>query len=130
MLCRDDVLTAHTLLYIIITMSYAEKSLSVFRQDYHGLRLNCAQAVCHGAGRDDLIELMAQCGGGKAPEQRCGALHAAQFIAGSQKSEKLLAVFLEQNGAVTCSELKMGKKVSCQDCVRTASSILEGILQN
>ena len=38
---------------------------------------NCAQAVADGMGRKDLVLELAACGGGRAPEGLCGALHSA-----------------------------------------------------
>ncbi len=86
--------------------------------------MNCAQAVCHGAQRDDLLEPMAGCGGGKAQGGTCGALYAAMVIAGD-KGEDVKKKFADLNHATTCKELKGGQKVSCHECVSTASQILE-----
>ncbi len=87
--------------------------------------MNCAQAVCHGAGRDELIASMADCGGGKVAGGICGALYAAQCIVDEPQREQLTRAFIELNGASRCCELKGAQRVSCQDCVSRASSLLE-----
>ncbi len=105
-------------------MDYSAKALSVFRQEYQGMRMNCAQAVCHAAGRDDLIEAMSCCGGGKVEGGTCGALHAAAVIAGDG-GEQIMQQFADRNHDTTCVELKRAHKVSCQECVSSASQLLE-----
>lgn len=37
---------------------------------------NCAQSVALGTGHPELEEELRSCGGGRAPEGFCGALHA------------------------------------------------------
>ncbi len=91
--------------------------------------MNCAQAVCHGAQRDDLIEPMAGCGGGKAQGGTCGALHAAMVIA-AERGEEVMKKFAELNQATTCKELKSAQKVSCHECVSSAAQLLEAELKN
>ena len=86
---------------------------------------NCAQAVASAAGRDDLLENMKLCGGGRAPENICGALFAAMFIAGDENSLKIREEFASDFGAVTCSGLKNDKHIPCIDCVKKAAELLE-----
>ena len=38
---------------------------------------NCAQAVAEGCGHPEMVAELASCGGGRAPEGLCGALHSA-----------------------------------------------------
>ncbi len=87
--------------------------------------MNCAQAVCHGAGRDELIEDMVGCGGGKVADGICGALYAAQCLIPEQHREQLTRDFIQLNGACRCRELKGAQRVSCQDCVSRAATLLE-----
>lgn len=102
-------------------MRRVEQALATFRQK--PFMYNCAQTVCAAFGREDLVEPMAACGGGRAPEGTCGALYGAMQVA-PEKAAAVLAAFTAANGASTCRELKGCNRVSCQECVRTAASIL------
>ena len=86
---------------------------------------NCAQATACGLGHDDLYAALAACGGGKAPEGRCGALHAAMLIAGEAHAEELRRRFASELGAETCAELKRTLAVPCTKCVETAARLAE-----
>jgi len=110
-------------LYNPARMNAAQKALSMFREPPY--MYNCAQTVCAAFGREDLVESMKTCGGGKAPEGTCGALYAAIVLAGD-KAEAVKAAFYAAHGACTCRELKGGAaRVACQDCVRTAATLVE-----
>ncbi|MBQ6470338.1 MAG: hypothetical protein IJJ33_00005, partial [Victivallales bacterium] len=78
---------------------------------------NCAQAVAAGAGRDDLVPALAACGGGRAPNGLCGALHAALAIAPEKHHEQIKAAFASATGAMTCREIKGATRTSCAKCV-------------
>ncbi len=88
-------------------------------------RYNCAQSVAAGLNRDDLVPALAACGGGKAPEGRCGALHAAMLIAGEGKAERVRAGFVAATGSEFCRVLKQELKVPCAKCVETAAALAE-----
>ena len=104
-------------------MTAAEKALSTFREPPY--MYNCAQTICAAFGRDDLLDDMKACGGGKAPDGICGALYAAMTLAGD-KSAELYEAFRAAHGACTCRELKGGElRVPCQECVKTAALLLE-----
>lgn len=104
-------------------MTTAEKALSTFREP--PFMYNCAQTVCAAFGREDLIEAMKSCGGGRAPEGMCGALYGAIQVAPT-KAEALKSAFTEINGAWKCSDLKGGTpRVACQQCVRVAAELVE-----
>lgn len=104
-------------------MNAAEKALSTFREPPY--MYNCAQTICAAFGREDLLEPMQSCGGGKAPEGTCGALYAAMTLAGD-KAPALVEAFRSIHGACTCRDLKGGTpRVACQDCVKTAANLLE-----
>ena len=105
----------------IPVMKRVEQALAMFRQK--PFMYNCAQTVCAAFGREDLIEPMASCGGGRAPEGTCGALDGAMQVA-PEKAAAVLASFTAANGASTCRELKSGNRVSCQECVQRAATIL------
>lgn len=85
---------------------------------------NCAQAVAIGAGREDLLSELAVCGGGRAPEGRCGALHAALRIASPEKHAEILEQFQAVAGALTCREIKGTTHFPCVKCVELASRLL------
>ena len=104
-------------------MNAAEKALSTFREPPY--MYNCAQTICAAFGREDLLEPMKACGGGKAPDGACGALYAAMTLAGD-KALCIMEAFRAIHGACTCRDLKGGTpRVACQDCVATAAKLLE-----
>lgn len=104
-------------------MTAAEKALSTFREPPY--MYNCAQTVCAAFGREDLLDEMKACGGGKAPNGTCGALHAALVLA-PERAASIQAEFEKRLGACKCRDLKGGEtRVSCQDCVRTAAQLVE-----
>ena len=86
---------------------------------------NCAQAVACGAGREDLKDELAKCGGGKAPEGLCGALYAALLLAPVEKHDEIKQKFAEKAAYLTCREIKTISKFPCADCVALASELLE-----
>ncbi len=102
-------------------MERVEQALVTFRQPPY--MYNCAQTVCAAFGRDDLVEAMAACGGGRAPEGTCGALYGAQQVA-PQLATVLAESFCAAHGATTCRLLKGGNRVPCQQCVRLAAELL------
>ncbi|MBQ9830288.1 MAG: hypothetical protein IJO38_08100 [Akkermansia sp.] len=102
-------------------MNRVEQALATFRQK--PCMYNCAQTVCAAFGREDLVESMASCGGGRAPEGTCGALYGAMQVM-PEKSAAILAAFTAANGASTCREIKGCNRVPCQECVRRAATIL------
>ena len=88
-------------------------------------KCNCAQAVAAGLGREDLLPGLASCGGGKAPEGRCGALHAAMLIAGETRAGDVRAGFVAAAGSEFCRVLKQELKFPCVRCVETAAALAE-----
>ena len=88
-------------------------------------KYNCAQSVAAGLGRDDLVPQLASCGGGKAPEGRCGALYAAMLISGESKSADVRAKFVAAAGSEYCKVLKQELKFPCAKCVETAAALAE-----
>ena len=81
---------------------------------------NCAQATACGLGHDELYAPLANCGGGRAPEGRCGALHAAMLVAGEARAEEIRRRFAAELGSEKCAELKRVHQVPCAKCVETA----------
>ncbi len=86
---------------------------------------NCAQAVASGTGHDELFAELNSCGGGKAPEGRCGALHAAMLIAGPKRAEEIRKSFVAELGSEKCAELKRVLSVPCARCVETGARLAE-----
>ncbi len=100
-----------------------EKALQLFRSPPHNY--NCAQTVAAGFGNEDFIEPFKACGGGRAPEGLCGALHAAMELAPEAKRAEILEAFRQKNGAISCRELKQTFRVPCPQCVAVAAELLE-----
>ena len=100
-----------------------DKALSAFRQP--PLRLNCAQAVAYGLGREDLLEKLSDCGVGRAPNGMCGAVYAAMMIAGVQNADEVVEAFKNKNGSIFCKELKQVHHVPCPQCVVSAIELGE-----
>ena len=87
---------------------------------------NCAQAVAAGCGYEDRIDELKDSGGGKAPENCCGALYAAMNIAGDAHCSKIREEFVARLGSAACRELKSATPpVECVECVRVAAELLE-----
>ena len=86
---------------------------------------NCAQAVACGCGHCEWKETLASCGGGRAPEGRCGALHAAMLLAENDTvREEIRKGFVSENGSEFCHELKAAG-VPCAKCVECAAALAE-----
>lgn len=102
-------------------MKRIEQALATFRQPPY--MYNCAQTICAAFGREDLLEEMKACGGGRAPEGTCGALYGAMQVVPSQ-AEALKVEFCAAIGATQCGKLKGEHRVPCQTCVQTAAELL------
>lgn len=85
---------------------------------------NCAQAVAAGFDRDDLLSELAVCGGGRAPEGNCGALHAALQLIPAEHRDSAKAEFTKTAGAARCMEIK-ANGFPCKDCVALAAELVE-----
>lgn len=107
-------------------MKASERALSVFRQP--PARYNCAQTICAAFGRDDLLDQMKDCSGGRVEGGFCGALYAAKYIAGKDHEAEVEEAFRSVCGAVRCRDLKSGElRVDCRVCIVTAADILESV---
>ena len=90
---------------------------------------NCAQAVLFAyqekTGRSiaDIIEFKVF-GGGRAPENECGALYAA-CQAEPASAAVLRESFARKAGTTVCRELKSVLHYPCADCVALAAELLE-----
>lgn len=63
------------------------------------------------------------CGAGRAPEGRCGALHAARLIA-PQHADAIEARYAATLGGTHCRELREADLHPCADCVTTACALV------
>jgi len=86
---------------------------------------NCAQSVAAGCGHPELTAELSSCGGGRAPEGRCGALHAALRMVPAERGEAVRAAFIAKNGSEFCRELKTVHHTPCEQCVETAAALAE-----
>lgn len=86
---------------------------------------NCAQAIVKAYGRDDLLDPLKSCGGGKAPDGLCGALYAALLLASECGQDALKQQFFDEIGDIHCQMIRKTGQAKCIDCVRIASKLLE-----
>jgi bacterioferritin-associated ferredoxin len=105
----------------------ANRSVELFKSR----TMNCAEAILRGfqesvaISDETLAEARAQ-GGGRTPEGRCGALHAALLLASApDMQEKIRNHFVAVSGSESCREIRKQKIASCTKCVETAAQILE-----
>jgi hypothetical protein len=102
------------------------KSLSAYRNE----KKNCAQSILAGfretCGVPDCeIDAARAHGGGRAEGGLCGALHAALRLSGkNEDGEYLQRQFVDKAGAEKCREIKQLKKISCEQCVELAATLL------
>jgi len=120
---RKNLLASGTALHRLAPIMPKEKALQFFRKP--PLRLNCAQAVAYGCGREDLLEELGNCGTGKAPGGLCGAIFCAMKIAGETDSKAVGEEFEKKLGACHCAKLKQDLHIPCPDCVACAVEIIE-----
>ncbi len=98
--------------------------------------LNCAQSVLKGHQdefqvSDQMIDEFRAFGGGRADGNMCGALYAATRLVEDEESRKhLTEAFAEQTGSMKCREIRKAGKISCKECVRIASELLNATLQD
>ena len=94
-------------------------------------RGNCAQAVAHAWKSKNpesphTVEHFANCGGGRAPEGLCGALHAGCVMAGDAHAASIRRKFAERTGGHhTCRAIRAAKVLPCAGCVALAAELLE-----
>ncbi len=95
---------------------------------------NCAQAVALawadqvGLPQQEASAQFAGCGGGRAPEGLCGALHAARELAGTTQANDLTAAFARRTGGHTrCRDIRRVRSLPCASCVELAAELLEEI---
>jgi len=89
---------------------------------------NCAQSVAKTFERDDLVESLQSCGGGRAPKGLCGALYAAMTLAGEKQSEMVKEQFIQVTGHLECKSIRKDGRATCADCIRRAAEILDSTI--
>lgn len=94
---------------------------------FHGEeKYNCAQAVlaAFDASEEHIADAK-KCGGGRAPEGLCGALHSFRILAGEEAFAEHADEFREKAGGLTCREVRPLGKLSCRECVGLAAELLQ-----
>lgn len=98
---------------------------------------NCAQAILCAYQEvlnisEEKIEEFQSFGGGKAPENCCGAVYAAEYllnVSGHKSAvEDLKETFQNIVGTVKCKEIRESKKLSCLGCVQNSARFLQDII--
>lgn len=102
------------------------RALEAFNRE--PVALNCAQAVVEAfelsTGRSvGLLAEFKPYGGGRAPDNECGALYAACQCLPTHAAS-LREEFAEALGAGQCRRLKRELRVPCDTCVETAAVLL------
>ncbi len=103
-------------------MDKVEKALASFHNPY-----SCAQTIWATFSDEapENLAAMREKSGGRAPENMCGALFAAIKILPENERENAVAEFEKKVGSCKCREIKTVHRVSCEDCVKFAATILK-----
>jgi len=101
-------------------------------REYHQQRLgNCAQSVLHAWNSKNPdkvkpVDHYAGFGGGRALGGLCGALYASCDLAGGDSCDIIKKAFAEKTGGnLKCREVRAAGKLSCNECVALAATLLE-----
>lgn len=103
-----------------------KRTLNAYNEEKH----NCAQSILRGFQEqmnvsEEQIAEAKKHGGGKAEDGLCGALHSALNLTDDTSvKEELSAEFIAKAGSDKCREIRRNGKLSCEDCVRLAATIL------
>ena len=111
-----------------MTESISDKAAALFLKTPK--EYNCAQAVAKAFGHDELLEQLKSCGGGRAPDGICGALHAALVMSHESQREKVKQLFQNVVGNVHCRDIRREEIAPCVECVRHAAGILDEQLKS
>jgi len=113
-------------------MNIAETSKN-FHAEKRG---NCAMSVAYGFARtsgkseEDSLQAAEQfrsCGGGRAPEGTCGALHAAKTLC-PDKALEIEKIFKDgAKGCTRCREIRPQAIIPCNRCVELAGEALDAV---
>lgn len=90
-------------------------------------KFNCAQAITYKWGcSENHVAEMRKCGGGRANNGNCGALHGALTVLKEEEHKKeMLALFSIRAGSNRCKEIKQIGQISCHECVNIADQLLQ-----
>ena len=97
---------------------------------YKEERLNCAQSVLRAFQTkynisEEEIFLAKNLGGGRAEAGLCGALYAAlRLIDDPPIRHSLQKAFIKSAGSDKCREIRLAKRIPCENCVYLAASLL------
>lgn len=98
-------------------------------------RHNCAQAIVNKWHSQfglpqSVIDDMIAFGGGRSPEGLCGALYAAvELLPMADDKKQIIDEFRNITGQTKCRALKCDKKVTCEQCVDIADSLIEKVVR-
>lgn len=108
-----------------------KKSLYAYNEEKH----NCAQSILRGFQNElgimeEQITEAKKHGGGRAEDGLCGALHSALCLAGNDEVKSAVrTAFVLHAGSEKCREIRKLGKVSCEECVRLAATLLHERLE-
>jgi len=88
---------------------------------------NCAQAIVKVfEDNPEILQKLKKYGGGRAPNNMCGALYAALYLLDDDiKSKEILSNdFKKQAGHIACREIRKSGKTPCRECVRIAAELV------
>lgn len=98
-----------------------KKAVDFYHQEEH---YNCAQSVVAAYANSENIEEYLAYGGGRAPNNVCGALFAGMNLLGEADSSAIMEYFINKVGTVTCKEIK-ANKFPCIGCVKAVDDWFE-----
>ena len=87
-------------------------------------KYNCAQSVAIAFGRSDLVTQLKACGGGRAEDGLCGALHATLLLLPENEEETVKEQFQNRAGHTLCRTIRHEGKTPCVECVRLAAHLV------
>ena len=94
--------------------------------EYYDGKYNCAQSIAKAFGSDELSNACAKCGGGRAEDGVCGALHAGLLVLEDpHRQEELKDYFVKKATSTKCKEVRQAKALSCGKCVERVAKFLE-----
>jgi hypothetical protein len=95
----------------------------------HASGHNCCQAVLrafqpHFQIDEERIAAARQVGSGRAPNGRCGALHAAYDLIDPTHHAAIENAFVSHAGSANCQQIRELRKVTCRACVAEAARLV------
>jgi hypothetical protein len=95
----------------------------------HASGHNCCQAVLRAFQKrcaipEERIAAARSHGAGRAPEGRCGALHAVHLLLPPEHHAAAEHAFVGLAGAAGCREIRRLRQASCRSCVAEAAALV------